>query len=108
MNNNRTFGLLKSDLEKIVSILKRNKSIDKAILFGSRAKGDYKTGSDIDISIIGENLDLDDILKAKIELDNLSLPYKIDIIIHNRISETELIEHIHRVGITLFERNSPQ
>ena len=99
------YGLAVSDINKIILILKRNQKIEKIILFGSRAKGTYQNGSDIDLALMGKNLKLNDILDASIEIDNLGLAYKFDLVIYDRIKEKALLEHIDRVGITLFERN---
>ncbi len=107
MNEKREYGLLEDDLNKIVSIVRSNQLVNKTILFGSRAKGSFDPGSDIDIALQGSNLKLDDILTMKVELEKLSLPYKFDIVIYERINEKDLIDHIDRVGITLFERNIP-
>ncbi len=106
IKENRKYGLLEKDIDSIVSVLSENHKIDKIILFGSRAKGNYNPGSDIDISIKGQLLNINDILESNIKLENLSLPYKIDLIIYDRIKESDLINHIDRVGINLFERDS--
>lgn len=104
MVEKRKYGLLEEDIESIISALKENTKIKKIILFGSRAKGSNFAGSDIDIAIQGNTLRLDDILEAKISYEKLSLPYKMDIVILERVKEPELLAHIERVGITLFER----
>ncbi len=103
MSKNRKYGLREKDLEKIISVLRSNPGISEVILFGSRAKGDFSSGSDIDIALKGAGLKLDDILNARIEIDKLSLPYKFDIIIYDRIKEKALQEHIDRVGIRLYK-----
>lgn len=105
MNEHRKFGLLETDLNRIISIFKSNQKVGKIILFGSRAKGNFEPGSDIDIVLQGTNLKLDDILYFKIKIDELSLPYKFDIAIYERIKDQALIEHINRAGIILFQRN---
>ncbi|MBN2637466.1 MAG: nucleotidyltransferase domain-containing protein [Bacteroidales bacterium] len=74
------------------------------MLFGSRAKGNYNRGSDIDLTIKGDNLTLNDVLDLSIDLDDLMLPYKFDLIIYDRIKEKDLIDHILRVGIPLLKR----
>lgn len=103
-NNKRKYGLLETDIERIVFIFKSNPKIDDIILFGSRAIGSYNPGSDIDIAIKGIDINLTDILNAKVEIDKLCIPYKVDIIIFSRITEKALIEHINRVGISLFNK----
>lgn len=104
MTVNRKYGLLLKDIDSLVSIINSNHKVDKIILFGSRAKGNFTAGSDIDIAIKGRLLQLNDLLDFKIKTDNLSLPYKIDLIIFDNINEPDLINHINRVGINLFER----
>lgn len=104
MTENRKYGLLKKDIDSLVSIISVNDKVDKIVLFGSRAKGNFATGSDIDLALKGHLLKLNDILNLKIKTDNLSLPYKIDLIIYDCIDEPDLINHINRVGIILYER----
>lgn len=104
MSYRLNFGLEKSAIDEIVGILERNPKIDKVVLFGSRAKGNFLNGSDIDLALKGNGLNLNDILKASIEIDHLLLPNQIDFIIYDRITEKTLQEHIDRVGIPLFER----
>jgi len=105
MNQQTKYGLEVSDIDNIIAILIRNKKISEIVLFGSRAKGNYSNGSDIDLAIKGDSIALNDIIDASIELDNLNLPYKIDLAIFERIKEQGLLEHIKRVGVVLFERN---
>ena len=105
MNNRNKCGLEQLEINQIISILEKNSKIEKVVLFGSRAKGNFHNGSDVDLLLIGKKLELNDILNASIEIDNLSLPYKFDFVIYDRIKEEALLEHINRVGIKLFERN---
>ncbi|MCF6271470.1 MAG: nucleotidyltransferase domain-containing protein [Melioribacteraceae bacterium] len=98
-------GLAKDDIAKIISIIKSDKMIEQAYLFGSRAKGNYENGSDIDIAIKGENLNLHNILDLQVEYNKLNLPYKLDIVIFDRINEQNLIEHIDRVGINIISNS---
>lgn len=101
----RQYGILEKDMTDIISILKANTKTTRIILFGSRAKGNYDPGSDIDIAWFGEGLDLDDIRKASLEYDKLYLPYKLDLVVYEHITEPALKEHIDRVGIILCEGN---
>ena len=106
MNNSRKYGLLSTDIESIISVFKSNSKIEEAILFGSRAMGNYKPGSDIDIALKGDSINLNDVLDLTAELDKLSTPYKFDIVIYNKITEGALIDHIKRVGIPLFQKKN--
>ncbi|PLX01165.1 MAG: hypothetical protein C0594_14055 [Marinilabiliales bacterium] len=104
MSDKSEYGLLVEDLELIISILEKNDRIKEIVLFGSRAKGNYSDGSDIDLALKGDNLELRDLTNVKIDLDGLLIPNKIDLVIFNRITEKALIEHIQRVGIVLYKR----
>ncbi len=104
MNKKSTHGISDSDLNDILTALQKNKNITEVILFGSRAKGTFSIGSDIDLALKGPNLGLSDLNDAKIEIDKLLIPNKIDLIIYNRITDPDLTEHINRVGIVLFKR----
>ena len=98
------YGLSKTDIREMISIFKLHIGIEQVILFGSRAKGNFRNGSDIDLALKGDKLNLDDILNLLLDLDELYLPYKIDMIIYHHIDNQELMNHIKRVGVTLFER----
>ena len=108
MNSVTQYGIPESDLDALLSELKKNSKINEIILFGSRAKGTYRNGSDIDIALKGRKLKLNDILDATLDIDKLLLPYKLDLIIYTRINEPALIEHINRVGIILFKRRQAE
>jgi len=99
------YGLPQSTTQKICSVLSRYPQVEKAILYGSRAKGNYKNGSDIDLTLHGTDLMLNVIYKILNDLDELLLPYTIDLSIFNDISDTDVSEHIQRVGITFYDKN---
>ena len=99
------FGLKKNIIDIIINELSKFKEIKKALIFGSRAKGEYKKGSDIDITIIGEDINYDIVIKLKTILNQeLSIPYYVDIVHYNEISNPDLTEHIDRVGKNLFPK----
>ena len=97
------FGLRDDDIQKIRSVLVKYPAVEEAILYGSRAKGNYRNGSDIDLTLIGNDLDLTKLLRIKTELDELLLPYKIDISIFHKIDNNDLVEHINRVGKVFYK-----
>lgn len=79
--------------------------IEKAVIFGSRAKGNYKIGSDIDIAIYGENVNFDVLSKLHSILEEKSpMPYFFDIVDYSHLNHKELKEHIDRVGKVIFCR----
>ena len=98
------YGLEENDLKDIISVIEDNENVEEAILFGSRAKGNYKKASDIDIALVGKAIGLEDILDISIRMDDLYLPYKFDFLNYYHIKEEKLIEHIKRVGIRLFKK----
>lgn len=99
------FGIAGGAFNKIISTFKQNNNIEQVILFGSRAMGRYSEGSDIDLSLKGENLKLDDQLDLAIKLEKLDYPYTYDINIFKNITNIDLIEHIERVGIAIYDKN---
>lgn len=93
------FGLKAAMINKIQDVFALFPDIEKVILYGSRAKGNYRNGSDIDITLMGKNLSLDNSVYPLMDaLDELYLPYSFDISIFEHIDNQELIEHINRVG----------
>jgi len=91
------FGISQNALDKIKFVLFSVQGIEQVILYGSRAKGNYKEGSDIDLVIKG-NLTFDDLVKISVSLDDLNLPWKIDLSLYSQIKNEKLLEHINRVG----------
>jgi uncharacterized protein len=69
------------------------------LLYGSRAMGTFKHGSDIDLVVVNQSFSTEDLLKIETELDELLLPYKIDLSILHQIDNSELRAHIERVGV---------
>lgn len=97
------FGLLETDLQEIVQTLSQFSTIEKAVIFGSRAKGNYQNGSDVDIAIFGENLNPETDFQVSFHLnEETNMPYKFDILNFNKIQEPTLIDHISRVGIQIY------
>lgn len=99
------FGLKESTIGQIQSVFASYPQVDKAILYGSRAKGNYKTGSDIDLTLIGgEDLTLKVLYRIMDEIDDLLLPYTFDLSIFQHISDQDVIEHIQRVGVVFYQK----
>lgn len=99
-------GLSEATVKKIGSVFARFPQVDKAVLFGSRAKGNYKTGSDIDLTLCGEQLTSRLCATIASELDDLLLPYTIDLSVFNELNNAKLSEHIQRVGVVFYQRDS--
>lgn len=98
------FGLPPATVEKIHGVLRAHPEIDQAVIYGSRAKGNYKNGSDIDLTLHGEGLASAELMTISDELDDLLLPYSIDLSIFPMIDHADLRLHIERVGLEFYHR----
>ena len=96
------FGLTEATIAKINSVFSKYPQVEEAILYGSRAKGDFKKGSDIDLTLKGQGLDLALANKISLEIDDLLLPYSFDISIFDQINNPDLIDHIKRKGVIFY------
>ncbi len=96
------FGLQESTIQKICSVFEKYQQVNQVIIYGSRAKGNYKNGSDIDLTLEGANLSHRIMSKIATELDDLLLPYKIDISLYDQITNRDLLDHIQRVGLPFY------
>lgn len=99
------YGLSTETIVEIITIFSKYPEVEEVVLYGSRAKGTFKAGSDIDLTLKGENLKLHILNKISQDLDDLLLPYSFDISIYHQISNPDLIEHIERVGVLFYQRN---
>jgi predicted nucleotidyltransferase len=103
------FGLRDNDIEQIVSLLQQFPEVVEACIFGSRAKGNYKNGSDVDIALKGENLNYRTISRISAFLNEETLmPYKFDVINFNDLTNADLLNHINRVGQKFYEAKNQQ
>ena len=98
-------GLSVATVNRIWGVLARFPSVEKAVLYGSRAKGTFKPGSDIDLTLLGDRLTSAELGSIADELDELLLPYQIDLSIFHRLDHEKLREHIERVGQVFYEKN---
>lgn len=99
------FGLLETDMDAIISVLSQQPKVKKAYLFGSRANGNFKNGSDIDLALKGADLDFDTISQISLQLnEETTMPYKFDVLNYHTIKEPELKDHVDRVGIELYKQ----
>ncbi|RTZ06742.1 nucleotidyltransferase domain-containing protein [Flavobacterium sp. GSP27] len=92
------FGLKQKDIDKINQVFASYEGIDSVVIYGSRAKGNFKAGSDIDLTIIENSLTFPEFLEIENALDDLLLPYKIDLSLKRKISNVDLLSHINKIG----------
>jgi predicted nucleotidyltransferase len=97
------FGLIDGEMKRIQSVFSQFEDVKEVLLYGSRAKGNHRKNSDIDFTLKGDHLTLDVMYQIEGKLDDLLLPYKIDLSIFNKIESKELINHIQRVGVSFFK-----
>ncbi len=99
-------GLTKEELERICAVFSNYQQVEKVMLYGSRAMGNFKPASDIDFTLMGKGIDLSLQTAIEFELDDLMLPYKFDVSIYDRIRNPEFLDHIHRVGKEIYSRDT--
>jgi predicted nucleotidyltransferase len=98
------YGLSQQIIEKIGGVLARHPAVVKAVLYGSRAKGTFRPGSDIDLSLHGAGISSKELGDISFELEDLLLPYTIDLLIYDALDHAELREHIMRAGKVFYQR----
>ncbi len=106
MTGTSRFGLSEVEINKINSVFKRYEQIKKVILYGSRAIGNFKLSSDIDLTLITDATDLSFLFKIENQIDDLLLPYKVDLSIYSLLDNENLKEHIARVGAEFYLKSS--
>ena len=99
------FGLPAASLQALQAVLARHPGVLHADIYGSRAKGNFRPGSDIDLSLFGDALTAQDMLQIDREIDSLDLPYKVDLSLFAHIEDPALRAHIERVGQVLYQRS---
>ena len=99
------YGLSEEVLKKIKAVFGKFEEVEEAVLYGSRAKGNYKPGSDIDIALKGGKVHLQLLNTIDMELDELLLPYNFDLSIYDHISNNDLVAHIQRVGKVVYKKH---
>ena len=97
------FGLKSEVVDAIRTVLAGFDCITQAILYGSRAKGNYRVGSDIDLALKIQGEPPNSLLlEIDNALDDLDLPYSFDISLLQQIGNENLLEHIERVGVVFY------
>ena len=97
------YGLSDNTLKTLNLIFQKYCGISQVVLYGSRAKGCFKTGSDIDLTIkTEEKFSFTDLLNIMNDLDDSNLPYFVDVSIYDNLSNPDLKAHIDRAGKVLY------
>jgi predicted nucleotidyltransferase len=98
------FGLSDATLGRLRAVLSAHAPVVRALVFGSRAKGNFRPGSDIDLALDAPDLPFAELLVIEREIDDLLLPYEVDLAVLHQIESPELLDHITRVGQPLWVR----
>lgn len=98
------FGLSDTVVDELCRIFREYENIERVLIFGSRAKGLYRDGSDIDLALVGEGITWGQILDIGIRIDDLNLLYKVDLLDYQKLKETPVGFHVARVGKLFYSR----
>ena len=93
------------DINNIKNLLALYTEVEKAVLFGSRAKGNNRKGSDVDIALFGKNIKTV-LWKIRYQLEEeTTMPYFFDVVDYSAIKNSELLAHINRVGKIFYKKS---
>lgn len=99
------YGLSRTVIDDLCNIFRRFPNIAEVRVFGSRAKGNYSARSDIDLALTGDTvIPFNELMDINIQIDDLALLYKVDIIDYAKVADEPIGKHIDRVGKTLYKR----
>ena len=96
-------GLTNEEMQELVAALSTQPNIEKAIVYGSRAMGTNRKFSDVDMTLVGNNLSHSDLNQVALKIDDLLLPYEFDLSLYSSLTNKNLLEHIRRVGKVIYE-----
>ncbi len=96
------FGLKEKELQAIIDTLSKEPYIEKAVIFGSRARNDYKKTSDIDIAIFGKDVDSTQLNLLRDRLDQLDMIYKLDVVDFCSLTKEGLKKNIVTEGRQIY------
>ncbi len=102
MNNRNKYGLTDRDMITLHNILKKYPEVKAVTIFGSRAKGNYLHGSDIDLAIMNKGVSVEVTNKLNADFEESSLPFIVDLVNYTTLDHEGLIDHINRVGQVFF------
>ena len=100
------YGLSDKNIDRIQQIFPLFPEVEAVILFGSRARGHFHPGSDVDLALKGESIQLETLLRISRMLDDLMLPIQFDILIYHHVSNPDLLSQIEEEGVSIYQKAS--
>ena len=97
-------GIKPAHRKTLIEILAANPKVEQVVLFGSRALGNHRPNSDIDLALYGKALDLDDLPRFQEEIEATTIPHQVDLLLINRIGNERLRRHVEKEGVAWFRR----
>lgn len=98
------FGLSEEVIREINEVFKLFPNIEEVVIFGSRAKGNFRHGSDIDLAAKGKGITFDELVDILLKIEDLGLLYKVDILSYNEKIGTPIGDHIDRVSQVFYRK----
>lgn len=96
------FGLPETVIQRIQGVFASHPAVREVLVYGSRAKGNFREGSDIDLTIQG-TVDTDELDQIETELEDLVLAWTIDLSVYDNLDNPALVDHINRVGACIYK-----
>ena len=98
------FGLSARTLGNLQEIFEHHPKVDKVVIYGSRAMGTHKEGSDIDLTMQGDELSFRDLARISGEIADSSIPNDVDLSLFGELENPKLLDHIERVGLVFYDK----
>ena len=98
------FGLSDTVIKELQDVFRRHDNIKQVLIFGSRSKGNFRSGSDIDLAVLGDKIDYNQLLTILCEIEDLNLLYSVDLLDYQKKKGTPIGDHIDRVGQIFYSR----
>lgn len=97
------YGIRQNLYDEMIKVFK-NTNIDKVYLFGSRARGDFNTTSDIDIAVEFLDNDKSNLIKLYTKLEELNTLYKFDIVDMSMLDNSKFKKEIEKDRVEIYKK----
>lgn len=99
------FGLPERTVNELLEYFKSKPGVEKVVVYGSRAKGNFRNGSDIDFAIWTDDKSAYE-LRIETELDDLETPYMFDVTDYKNLSHEGMKNSIDRDGVLFYQKEN--